>query len=55
MFLVQKFIARDSIGESVAKAFVMAVVACVPFPVAGTAFGALLLGTAGINLLRGRT
>lgn len=46
---VQRYLARDEWGPSVAKGLVMGVLAGVPFPVTGTAVGAILLGWAGAN------
>jgi hypothetical protein len=46
---VQRYLARDEWGESVAKGLVMGVLAGVPFQVTGTAVGAILLGWAGAN------
>jgi hypothetical protein len=46
---VQRYLARDEWGASVAKGLVMGVLAGVPFQVTGTAVGALLLGWAGAN------
>lgn len=48
---VQKFVARDGWGTAFAKAVVTGIIAGVPFPVAGTAFGAALLAWAGIGAL----
>lgn len=47
--LIQKFIAGDGWGSSAAKAFVMGIVAGLPFMVAGTAVGGVLLGWAGLS------
>ncbi|MEO8395094.1 MAG: hypothetical protein ABI700_19005 [Chloroflexota bacterium] len=49
VFLVQKFIANDALGSTVAKAFVMSVVVAVPFPVTGTIVGVPLLAWAGLS------
>ena len=46
---VQRYLAKDSWGASVAKGLVMGIVAGVPFQVTGTAVGALLLGWAGAS------
>ncbi len=54
VLLVQKFIAHDSLGKSAAKAFVMGVIAGVPFPVTSTAAGGVLLTWAGISYLGSR-
>ena len=47
--LVQRYLAKDSWGASVAKGLVMGIIAGVPFQVTGTAVGAILLGWAGAN------
>ncbi len=46
---VQRYLAKDEWGESLAKGLVMGIIAGVPFPVTGTAVGAILLGWAGAN------
>jgi hypothetical protein len=46
---VQRFLARDGWGESLAKGLVMGIIAGVPFQVTGTASGVILLGWAGLN------
>ena len=46
---VQRYLAKDGWGASVAKGLVMGIIAGVPFQVAGTAVGAILLGWAGAN------
>ena len=46
---VQRYLAKDDWGESVAKGLVMGIIAGVPFQVTGTAVGAILLGWAGAN------
>ncbi len=46
---VQRFLARDAWGESVAKGLVMGIVAGVPYPVVGTAIGVPLLAWAGLH------
>jgi hypothetical protein len=46
---VQRYLAKDEWGESVAKGLVMGIIAGVPFQVTGTAVGAILLGWAGAN------
>jgi hypothetical protein len=46
---VQRHLAKDEWGESVAKGLVMGVLAGVPYQVTGTAVGAILLGWAGAN------
>jgi hypothetical protein len=46
---VQRFLARDGWGESLAKGLVMGIIAGVPFQVTGTAIGVILLGWAGLN------
>ena len=47
--LVQRYLAKEEWGVSVAKGFVMGIVAGVPFPVAGTAVGVPLLAWAGLH------
>jgi hypothetical protein len=47
--LVQRYLAKDSWGVSVAKGMVMGIIAGVPFQVTGTAVGAILLGWAGAS------
>ncbi len=47
--LVQRFIARDEWGASLAKGLVMGIVAGVPYPVAGTLVGVPLLAWAGLH------
>lgn len=46
---VQRYLAKDKWGESVAKGLVMGIIAGVPFQVTGTTVGAILLGWAGAN------
>ena len=46
---IQRYLAKDEWGPSVAKGLVMGVLAGVPFQVTGTAVGAILLGWAGAN------
>lgn len=47
--LVQRYLARDSWGASVAKGLVMGIIAGVPFQVTGTAVGIPLLAWAGLH------
>ncbi len=47
--LVQRYLAKDEWGPSVAKGLVMGVIAGVPFSVSGTAVGGLLLAWAGAH------
>jgi hypothetical protein len=47
--LVQRYLAKDSWGVSVAKGLVMGIVAGVPFQVTGTAVGIPLLAWAGLH------
>jgi len=47
--LVQRYLAKDEWGPSVAKGLVMGVIAGVPFQVAGTAVGVPLLAWAGLH------
>lgn len=46
---VQRYLAKDEWGASVAKGLVMGVLAGVPFQVTGTAVGVILLGWAGAS------
>ncbi len=46
---VQRFLAKDSWGASIAKGLVMGVIAGVPYSVTGTAIGIPLLGWAGLH------
>jgi hypothetical protein len=46
---VQRYLAKDEWGESLAKGMVMGIIAGVPFQVTGTAVGAVLLGWAGAS------
>lgn len=50
--LVQRFVAKDEWGASLAKGVVLGIVAGVPYPVAGTAVGAPLLIWAGLHQWR---
>jgi len=47
--LVQHYVAHDNWRESIAKGFVMGIIAAVPYSVAGTSVGVILLGWAGIH------
>ena len=47
--LVQRYLAKDSWGASVAKGLVMGIIAGVPFQVTGTAVGIPLLAWAGLH------
>ena len=46
---VQRYLAKDEWGPSVAKGLVMGIIAGVPFQVSGTAVGTALLGWAGLH------
>lgn len=46
---VQRFLAKDGWGASIAKGMVMGVVAGVPYPIAGTVVGTPLLVWAGVH------
>lgn len=46
---VQRYLAKDDWGVSMAKGLVMGIIAGVPFQVTGTAVGAILLGWAGAS------
>ncbi|MBE2185066.1 MAG: hypothetical protein IAE89_16670 [Anaerolineae bacterium] len=48
---IQKSVAKDDWASAFPKALVMAILAGVPFPVLGTATGAMLLGWAGLSSL----
>ncbi|PWH14704.1 MAG: hypothetical protein DDG60_07310 [Anaerolineae bacterium] len=50
--LVQRFIAKDEWGASLAKELVMGIVAGVPYPVAGTLVGVPLLAWSGLRQLK---
>jgi len=47
--LVQRYLAKDGWGASIAKGLVMGIIAGVPFPVTGTAVGIPLLAWAGLH------
>jgi hypothetical protein len=47
--LIQRYLAKDSWGASVAKGLVMGIIAGVPFQVTGTAVGIPLLAWAGLH------
>jgi hypothetical protein len=47
--LVQRFIAKDGWGASIAKGLVMGIIAGVPISVTGTAVGGVLLAWAGLH------
>jgi hypothetical protein len=47
--LVQRYLAKDSWGESIAKGLVMGIIAGVPISVTGTAVGGILLAWAGLH------
>jgi hypothetical protein len=47
--LVQRYLAKDSWGESIAKGVVMGIIAGVPISVTGTAVGGVLLAWAGLH------
>jgi hypothetical protein len=47
--MVQRYLAKDEWGASIAKGLVMGIVAGVPYPIAGTVVGAPLLVWAGIH------
>ena len=52
VFLVQVFMAEDSVGVAIAKGFVVGVMAGVPTSIVGTLGGIYILGKAGIRALR---
>jgi hypothetical protein len=47
--LIQRYLAKDEWGSSVAKGLAMGIIAGVPFQVAGTAVGVPLLAWAGLH------
>lgn len=47
--LIQRYMAKEAWGPSIAKGLVMGIIAGVPYQVSGTAVGALLLGWAGAH------
>lgn len=47
--LIQRYLARDGWGKSLAKGLAMGIIAGVPFPVTGTAIGIPLLAWAGLH------
>lgn len=52
VFLVQVFMAEDSVGVAITKGFVVGVMAGVPTSIVGTLGGIYILGKAGIRALR---
>lgn len=50
--LVQRFVARDEWGASLAKGLVMGIISGVPYPVAGTLVGIPLLAWSGLHQWR---
>ncbi len=46
---VQRYMAKDEWGSSIAKGLVMGIIAGVPYQVSGTAAGGLLLAWAGLH------
>ncbi len=51
--LTQRHLAHDPWGVALAKGFAAGIIAGVPFPVTGTAAGALMLGWSGVNKMLG--
>ncbi len=47
--LIQHYLAKDPWGKAIAKGLAMGIIAGVPFPVTGTAFGVPLLAWAGLH------
>ncbi len=47
--LIQRYLAKDHWGKAIAKGLAMGIIAGVPFPVTGTAFGVPLLAWAGLH------
>lgn len=52
--LVQRFMARDGLGASLAKAFFCAVLAGVPWSIMGTALGGVVLMASGLSAFNRR-
>jgi hypothetical protein len=48
---IQRFVARDTWSAAFAKGLLMAIIAGVPYPVAGTAVGSVMLAWAGLSAL----
>lgn len=53
VLLIQRFTAHDGWGTAFSKAFIMAVLAAIPFPIMSTVVGGVLLAWAGISALSG--
>lgn len=51
VFLTQRYLDKDSFGQSVAKAFLSGVLAGVPTSIAGTVFGSAVLLSSGLSAL----
>ena len=51
VFLTQRYLDKDSFGQSVAKAFLSGVLAGVPTSLAGTVFGSAVLLSSGLSAL----
>lgn len=52
-FLFQKFLDKDSFGESLAKAFFAGTLTGIPTPIAGTIVGGAILTISGLDALKG--
>jgi len=48
VFLIQKFLVKESIGESIARAFFIGILAGIPTSIFGTAVGLFVLAKAGL-------
>jgi hypothetical protein len=51
-YFIQRFLKKDPVGKSATVALTLGVLAGVPFPIAGTAVGAIALGLAGLRSLK---
>jgi hypothetical protein len=54
VFLIQKYLGKESIGKSFAKAFCVGALACIPTSIAGTALGTAVLIMARSTRLLGK-
>lgn len=52
-FLAQKFLDKESFGESLAKAFFAGVLTGIPTPIAGTIVGGAILAISGLDAMKG--
>jgi VIT1/CCC1 family predicted Fe2+/Mn2+ transporter len=53
-FIIQKKISKDKISISFTKSIILAILAAIPTPIAGTAVGMVLLTSAGIKKIKTR-